>query len=269
MYHRQPDAVSTLLNGGLFENDRIFEEIHFIDFYRYVDAQLDEIYKTLEQRFKWVRPQDTGRSTNCLINEAGIYIHKKERGYHNYALPYSWDVRLGHKSREVALEELDDQINVPAVKRILAEIGYEPVETSRTEKHLAAYYLSKTPLLVSELRAFLAQKMPDYMIPAYFVHLEEMPLTQNGKINRQALPNPAESRPALGTAFVAPRTLLESKLAGIWTQTLNLKRVGIYDNFFELGVPLCPPSKFWRKLPRVFKSTYHCEPFLTRPQLPS
>ncbi len=79
----------------------------------------------LTQKVPWVRPKDTGRSTNCLINDVGIYIHKKERGYHNYALPYSWDVRLGHKTREGALDELNDTIDVSHVEKTLAEIGYD------------------------------------------------------------------------------------------------------------------------------------------------
>ena len=62
-------------------------------------------------------PTDTGRSTNCLVNVAGIYVHRLERGFHNYALPYSWDVRLGHKTRAEALEELDDDLDEAEVSR--------------------------------------------------------------------------------------------------------------------------------------------------------
>ena len=79
----------------------------------------------LEQKVTWVRPKDTGRSTNCLINDVGIFIHQQERGFHNYALPYSWDVRMGHKDREAAMEELDDQIDEDNVRTILEEIGYD------------------------------------------------------------------------------------------------------------------------------------------------
>ena len=66
-----------------------------------------------------MRPSDTGRSTNCLINDVGIYVHQRERGYHNYALPYSWDVRLGQKTRDEAIEELRDEIDMSRVRRIL------------------------------------------------------------------------------------------------------------------------------------------------------
>ncbi len=115
-YHRVADEVSRSLDVEIFDDDRIFEEIRFVDFYRYCDVGMEELYSYLEQKVPWVRPKDTGRSTNCLINDAGIYVHKKERGYHNYALPYSWDVRLGHKTREGALDELDDEIDVDHVR---------------------------------------------------------------------------------------------------------------------------------------------------------
>ena len=52
-----------------------------------------------------------GRSTNCLINQVGIYVHKKEQGYSNYAFPYSWDVRMGHKTREASLDEINEEID--------------------------------------------------------------------------------------------------------------------------------------------------------------
>ena len=72
-----------------------------------------------------MRPSDTGRSTNCRINEVGIYVHQKERGFHNYALPYSWDVRMGLKTRHEAMDELRDDLDVGNIRRILSEIGYD------------------------------------------------------------------------------------------------------------------------------------------------
>jgi non-ribosomal peptide synthetase component F len=104
-------------------------------------------------------------------------------------------------------------------------------------KRLVAYVTSgeEPAPTVSELRAFLKGKAPEHMIPSAFVFLEAMPLTPNGKVNRRALPEPDHSRPDLGAAFVAPRTLTEEKLAELWSQLLGVERVGIYDNFFELG----------------------------------
>src|SRR6185369_8385979 len=105
------------------------------------------------------------------------------------------------------------------------------------QKRLVAYVIpeKETDLGVSELRAFLQQRLPSYMVPAAFVFLEQWPLTPNGKLNRRALPAPDEHRPELDTQFIAPRTELESVLANFWAELLNLRQVGVNDNFFELG----------------------------------
>ena len=88
---------------------------------------------------------------------------------------------------------------------------------------------------VEELRAYLKEKLPHYMIPAAFVSLEALPLMPNGKVNRRALPAPDLTRPQLETAFVGPRNHAEEMLAKIWTHVLGIDRVGIHDNFFDLG----------------------------------
>jgi amino acid adenylation domain-containing protein len=87
----------------------------------------------------------------------------------------------------------------------------------------------------SDLHRFLQEQLPEYLIPSAFVLLKALPLTANGKVDRQALPEPDLSRPELAETFVAPRTPTEEILAGIWTDVLGLERIGIHDNFFELG----------------------------------
>ena len=77
-YHRMDDVVSKSLDVEIFKDDATFEQIQFIDFYRYCDVPLDEILDFLNSHAPWIRPEDTGRSTNCLINEVGIYLHKTE-----------------------------------------------------------------------------------------------------------------------------------------------------------------------------------------------
>ena len=86
-----------------------------------------------------------------------------------------------------------------------------------------------------ELRDYLKQKLPEYMVPAAFVLLDALPLTPNGKIDRRALPLPDQTQPAREREFVAPGTLMEERLAEIWTQVLGVKQIGIHDNFFDLG----------------------------------
>ena len=89
--------------------------------------------------------------------------------------------------------------------------------------------------LSSELRDFLKERLPDYMLPSAFVFMDAIPLTPNGKINRHALPAPDGDRPELETAFVAPRNAIERTVAQVWSDILRIERVGVYDNFFALG----------------------------------
>src|SRR6185369_2229730 len=84
-----------------------------------------------------------------------------------------------------------------------------------------------------ELRSFLAHKLPDYMVPTAFVFLERLPLTLNGKLDRNALPAPDHLQSA--GVFTAPRTDAEKTLAQIWSNVLGVERVGVHDNFFDLG----------------------------------
>jgi amino acid adenylation domain-containing protein len=88
---------------------------------------------------------------------------------------------------------------------------------------------------VGELRRFLKEKLPDYMIPHDFVALEAIPLTDTRKVDRKALPDPGTSRRDLTTPYVAPRTPIETELAKIWAEVLSTDEVGIHDNFFDLG----------------------------------
>ncbi|MBD2510596.1 non-ribosomal peptide synthase/polyketide synthase [Nostoc muscorum FACHB-395] len=105
------------------------------------------------------------------------------------------------------------------------------------EKRLVVYFvpqLEQTPT-TDDLRIFLKEKLPQYMVPSAFVRLEFLPLTPNGKVDRKALPIPDSHNTQLAVSFVAPRTPVEKVLADIWANVLHLEQVGVLDNFFELG----------------------------------
>jgi amino acid adenylation domain-containing protein len=105
------------------------------------------------------------------------------------------------------------------------------------EKRLVAYVVSnqKPHLTVSELRQFLKGKFPEFMVPSAFVFMDALPLTPSGKADRQALRAPDWTEFKAGTNFVLPRNHLEKIIAGIWQDVLQLEKVGVYDNFFDLG----------------------------------
>ena len=86
-----------------------------------------------------------------------------------------------------------------------------------------------------ELREFLRERLPDYMVPAALVQLEALPHTANGKVDRKALPAPEGLRRDLAAGYVAPRSGLERTIASVWQKVLNLESVGVHDNFFDLG----------------------------------
>jgi amino acid adenylation domain-containing protein/non-ribosomal peptide synthase protein (TIGR01720 family) len=149
------------------------------------------------------------------------------------------------------LGRVDHQVKIRGFRVELGEIeailGQHPAirevtvvareDESGGAKRLVAYVVAEAghALTTTELRRFLQEKLPDYMNPAVFVWLPQLPLTPNGKVDRRSLPEPAQVRPNLMTAFAAPQTAVEMILADIWTQVLRLDNVGVHDNFFDLG----------------------------------
>ena len=161
---------------------------------------------------------DFGRMTpdGCLYHLGRKDFQVKIRGY-----------RIEVAEIETALLQHEDVKEVTVVGR----------EDQQGNTQLVAYFVpaGKHTPSVSQLRKLLNQKLPDYMIPSAFVALNALPLTPNGKIRRQGLPDLDGSRPNLDTPFVAPRNLIEEKLAGLWAEVLSLKEVGVHDHFFDLG----------------------------------
>jgi amino acid adenylation domain-containing protein/non-ribosomal peptide synthase protein (TIGR01720 family) len=119
----------------------------------------------------------------------------------------------------------------------LREVVILTREDTPGHKRLVAYMVSdqEPPPSVNELRDFLHEKLPDYMVPSAFVAMDALPLTPSGKVDRRALPAPEQARTRLEVAYIAPRTPEEETLADVWVRLLGLERVGIRDSFFELG----------------------------------
>ena len=110
-------------------------------------------------------------------------------------------------------------------------------ENRDQENCLVAYVVPQNTnsVSVSQLRKFIQDKLPEYMIPSSFVMLNSLPVTRNGKLDRHNLPAPERERPDLDSAFAGPRTAIEELLSRLWAEVLGLARVGIDDSFFELG----------------------------------
>ena len=146
------------------------------------------------------------------------------------------------------LGRVDQQVKIRGFRVELGEIeavlGNHPgvreaVVALREEIHerLVAYVVpaGEDAPIASELRSHLQAVLPEYMLPAAFVTIEELPLTPNGKVDRSALPAPEGLRPQLAAAYVAPQNETERVISTIWQDVLQIEKVGIYDNFFDLG----------------------------------
>ena len=117
-------------------------------------------------------------------------------------------------------------------------------EDKQGDKRLVAYLVAQSETtsnrelaetqLISQLKEYLQERLPNYMVPNGYVVLPQLPLTPNGKVDRKALPAP-DLTSSLSTEFVAPETTTQKALAEIWAEVLGIKQVGIHDNFFELG----------------------------------
>ncbi len=168
------------------------------------------------------------------------------------------------------LGRIDDQVKIRGFRIELGEIEKVLVqhravreaaivdrEDLQGEKYIAAYVVfaephASQPPESGELRAFLQDKLPDFMIPSVFVTLDWLPLTPNGKMDRKALPDPKEQRANKDVAYVAPQNEMEVKLAKIWQEVLLVEKVGIHDNFFEIGGHSLQAVQVHKKLTESF-----------------
>ena len=123
------------------------------------------------------------------------------------------------------------------------------------DKCLVAYVvLDKAHAVeINELRRFLRQKLPEYMVPSFFVALDALPLMPNGKVDYHALPAPDAMVIDLEEIFVAPRTPVEQQIADIWSEILRLDQVGIHSNFFKLGGHSLMATRVVSQLRKVFQ----------------
>lgn len=239
-FHSEDNKFFKLLNNNI--DTEFLRNIQFVDYFRYDDVDTEGVKSYLKSQ-GWVQPKDTGLcSTNCVINDVGIYMHWKKKGYHFYEAPMSWDSRMNVIDRNKSLEELSDSFNTKKIDTILNKIGYydelkieEAIvtvnEDEQGNKMMLGYYQSPDEISDEELREHLQSTLPHYMMPNRFVHMVQFPLNQNGKIDRTKLPSPE----MLDTSYVPPKTKEEKLLSKVWAEVLSMDKVGLTDNFFALG----------------------------------
>lgn len=162
------------------------------------------------------------------------------------------DRRVKIRGFRIELEEIEKALRThPGIRQAVTVAS----DGNGREAQLLAYFVSKgeTTPAQGELRTFVQAILPDYMLPAHFLLLEELPLNPNGKVNYSALPLPDGTRPEISSTFVTPRTSVEKALAAVWSDILGLDNVGIHDNFFELGGNSLSATRMLFKVRHLFQ----------------
>jgi len=157
------------------------------------------------------------------------------------------DFQVKIRGFRIELEEVESGLKKhPAVESAVVVAKKDKSD----ENQLVAYIVHDHQPVpeTDELRNFLKSNLPDYMVPSFFVPIEQLPLTRSGKIDRKALPEPQELQLVSEATFVKPRTETETLLATIWQDVLKLEKVGIHDSFFDLGGHSLSMAKVHSKL---------------------
>jgi len=228
------------------------------------------------------QPAPTGVPGELHIGGVGVargYLNRPELTAEKF-IPDPFSGRIGarlYKTGDLArflpegnlefLGRTDHQVKIRGFRIELAEIetvlGEHPLvrevavitrEDAPGDKRIAAYIVppaGHAPDMI-DLRNHLKRRLPDYMLPSVFVILDSMPLSETGKIDRESLPAPEQSRPALEQSYAAPATALEKVLAGIFGEVLKIERVGVCDNFFELGGHSLLATRVVSKVRQIF-----------------
>jgi amino acid adenylation domain-containing protein len=230
---------------------------------------------------RWLQPVPKGVTGELYIGGTGVsrgYLRRPELTAERFIpdrfseTPGTRCYNSGDLARFLAdgrveyLGRADHQVKVRGHRIELREIEsalaqYEQVraaavvarETENGDNQLVAYVVAEED--VSQLRAYLKERLPDYMVPAYFMTLDQLPLNANGKVDRRQLLDLAQqTSPQPGTKeYVAPRTATEEVLADLWTEVLGVERVSINDDFFALGGHSLMATQLLSRVQKIFR----------------
>ena len=228
---------------------------------------------------RYLQPVPIGVSGEIYVGGAGVahgYLNRPELTTERFVVsPFDGNAnvrlyRTGDLGRYlpngdiVFMGRMDQQVKIRGYRIELAEIETaltkHPAVVQSTviarnehpEKKLVAYLVTRDSSLTSNhLRSHLAKILPQYMLPAYFVFLDKLPLTPNGKVDRKALPGPDDRNTRTGNIYVVPRDKIETQLVSIFQKALNIEKIGVTDDFFELGGSSIQAAEIFSKISRV------------------
>jgi amino acid adenylation domain-containing protein/FkbM family methyltransferase len=174
-------------------------------------------------------PDLYGHEPGARLYKSGDLVRFLPNGNVEFVGRNDFQVKL--RGFRIELGEIEAVLSEhPAVQGVVAIVDKD----SNGQKRLLAYAVTDGKVESAELRSFLKERLPDYMVPSIIVLLDQFPLSPNGKVNRQALPAPDPTRSDEET-YVEPRTPVEEVVAGIFAHVIGVERVGSIDNFFDLG----------------------------------
>ncbi|MFD2170060.1 amino acid adenylation domain-containing protein [Tumebacillus lipolyticus] len=175
------------------------------------------------------------------------------------------DDQVKVRGQRVELAEIEAVLATHPSLQICTVVAFKRPDGYR----LAAYYVLRDgEQTTSEaLRAYLAERLPDYMVPWRFFLLEHMPTTISGKIDRKQLPDPGDDRPDLQTDFIEPSTAVEQQIAVVWQEILGVDRVGLADSFFHLGGHSLHATRIISRINREFQTRLPLRVFFEEPTI--
>jgi len=292
---------ATIINSyGPTECSDVVSSYRLHDFERYLKSGVP-IGRPIDQTELFVMNQELaelppGEEGELCIAGAGVgagYLNRDEYSAERFR-PHPRDsrkivYRTGDRAKELDdgnfeyLGRIDLQVKVRGFRIELGEIEskLEDIEGIREavvlakpdnlgDNRLVAYLVPSSAAEqqnVSEIRAQLQKHLPDFMLPTAWVFMEKMPLNPNGKLDRNALPDPEQKRPELSQAYLTAKTPLEKYLANSWEQLLNLDKVGIRDRFFELGGTSIRAIQFIAKLGQELNDAIPIASFFAAPTI--
>ena len=207
-----------------------------------------------------VNPFDT--SSGSRLYKTGDKVRYLPNGFIEFLGRIDRQVKV--RGFRIELEEIEVTLaQHPGIKDNVTIVR----EDQPGDKKLVSYIViaDKQATTVTALRTYLSERLPHYMIPSAFVPLEQLPLTQNGKINRDALPAPDVERPDLPEAFVPPRTPIEALVAETILQLLHKTQIGVFDNFFDLGGDSILATRVVTRLRETFQVQITLRQFYAQP----
>ena len=210
---------------------------------------------------------DEGKTTKAFINHpvfgriyrTGDYGVFRAEGYIEF---------LGRKDSQVKIRGYRIELGEIETCLLRHEAVRHAVVIDRIDewgkKYLCAYIAADREMTSSELRTYISDELPDYMVPSYFMQMEEIPLTSNGKVDRISLPEP-EGGIRSGSVYEAPRNETEEELAQIWSDVLGMGKVGVNDNFFELGGDSLKAQLLINRIQSLFNVKISIRDFFAQP----